>query len=195
MPPVQDKPVVLHDHAMDNLRFIRETMERSAVFTSLPGNGAVIIGCTAIVAAALSTYQESARAYIWVWLVEAIIAVAIGSVATYLKMRNAEGIHLKPLVNFVLTMAPPMVAGAVITLALAPVEHRFLPGTWLMLYGAGITTGGAFSVRVVPVMGFCFMVLGCAALFFTNLGTVLMAAGFGLLHIGFGLWVSRRYGG
>jgi len=67
---------------------------------------------------------------------------------------------------------------------------------WLLCYGCAVVTGGALSVPVVPVMGLCFILTGLAAL-----GTpaawrdAMLAAGFGGLHIVFGLIIARRYGG
>jgi hypothetical protein len=76
----------------------------------------------------------------------------------------------------------PLAAAAVITLALVRVRWPApVPGVWLLLYGAGVVTGGAFSVRAVPLMGLCFMALGAVALFspWTDVQTPLLAAGFG----------------
>ena len=70
-----------------------------------------------------------------------------------------------------------------------------LPGTWLLLYGAGVVTGGAFSVRAVPAMGAAFMLLGGVALALPGSGMAMMAAGFGVVHMIFGIVVARRYGG
>jgi hypothetical protein len=192
------KPTELHERAFDNLRFIRETMERSAVFTSVPGWGAVAIGATALVAALVAESQPFSDSWLFVWLLEAFVAVLIAAIATARKVRAAQTpASLKPLMNFTLSLTPPLAAGALLTFVLYRAGMiDAIPGTWLLLYGSGIVTGGAFSVRIVPAMGLCFMVLGAATLFAPAAwGNGMLGAGFGGLHMIFGAVIARRYGG
>jgi hypothetical protein len=90
-----------------------------------------------------------------------------------------------------------MVAGTVLTLVLfRQGTPGVLPGIWLLLYGAGVVSGGAASVRVVPAMGAVFMLAGAVALFLPAAsGDLLLAAGFGGLHIVFGTIIAVKYGG
>jgi hypothetical protein len=90
-----------------------------------------------------------------------------------------------------------MFVGALLTIFLFRAGFiAAIPGMWLLLYGTAVVAGGAFSVRVVPLMGFCFMVIGTVALFSPpSWADALMGAGFGGLHVGFGIWIARRHGG
>jgi hypothetical protein len=188
----------LHHRAMDNLRYIRETMERASSFTAVPGWGGVLIGVTALAAAALATRVHDEHEWMMVWGAELPLALLIGGITMKRKAQAAELKLLSgPGRKFTLSLAPPLVAGALLSVALAHVEALdVLPGMWLLLYGTGVLTGGAFSVKVVPVMGVCFMGLGALALFAPIAwGNLLMAAGFGGLHIVFGIIIARRHGG
>ncbi|HET7790903.1 MAG TPA: hypothetical protein VFK78_08920 [Gemmatimonadales bacterium] len=190
-------PAALHDRAMDNLRFIRQTMERAAAFTAVPGWGSVAVGLTAFAAAFLAARQRSPLEWMAVWLAEAVLALALSGFAMAQKAHRSDS----PLLSasgrrFALAFAPPLLAGAVLTLILYRAGLTAdLAGVWLLLYGTGVATGGAFSVRVVPVMGLSFMLLGAAALFLPAWGDWAMAAGFGGLHVLFGLVIAWRYGG
>jgi len=187
----------LHDRALENLRYIRATMERAGSFTAVPGWGTVIVGVTALVATALSLRMRGAE-WLALWLGEAVLGTVIGGGAMVRKARAANDPLLSgPGRRFGLSFLPPIVVGGLLTVAVyAAAQFQLLPGMWLLLYGTGVATAGAFSVRVVPLMGGCFMALGAAALFApTGWWPWFLGAGFGGLHIVFGTIIARRYGG
>jgi hypothetical protein len=196
--PNSESAVPLHAHAMDNLRFIRETMERAGSFTAVPGLGGMAMGVTAAVAAALAARQTNFDAWLVIWLSEAFIALVIGVTAAGRKARAASTELLSgPGRKFAMALAPSILVGGVLTFALYRAGlHAMIPGVWLTLYGTGVLAGGAFSVRIVPVMGFCFVLLGTAAVFSpAPWGNWFLAAGFGGLHLIFGAIIAVRYGG
>ncbi len=187
---------------MDNLRYIRETMERAGSFTAVPGWGGVAMGVTAVIASVIAARQTSPGAWLATWLVEGVVALAIGILAMWRKA-NAAGLPMlsPPMRKFVFSFVPPLMVGAALTMVLwrAGVVS-VIPGVWLMLYGTGVVTGGAFSVPIVPVMGACFLVEGALAVFSPQAWSapwndVWLGLGFGGLHILFGAIIARRYGG
>jgi hypothetical protein len=192
------EPVRLEVRAADNLRFIRETMESAGRFTAVPGWGGVGMGVTALAAAVFAARQPTPLRWLVVWLVELAVAVAIASGATVQKARASKSeVFSAAGRKFVLSFLPPLIVGALLTVILVHSGlFAALPGTWLLLYGAAVATGGAFSVRVVPVMGLCLMVAGAVALFTPpGYGDIWMAIGFGGLQIVFGMMIAFRYGG
>ena len=194
----RSEPPALGDRAIENLSFIRSTIERATPFTAVPGWGGVAMGATALAAAPLAAAQDSIRGWVGVWLVEAFIAMAIGSFAMARKARALGGALLaRPTQRFLLSFTPPIAAGAILTYVLYQGGlGRALPGLWLLLYGTGVVTGGAFSVRAVPLMGLGFLALGVVAAFGPERwGDPLLALGFGVLHIVFGILIARRHGG
>jgi len=196
--PENREPVALHDRAMADLRYIRRTMERAGAFTAVPGAGGVVMGIVALAASAIAAGQSSPDRWIAVWVSAAVVSVGVAVFAIARKARQAGlSVRSGPARKFVLSFLPPVLAGAVLTAALYPLgAERLLPGLWLLLYGSGVVTAGTFSVRIVPVMGVCFMILGAAALVSPGQwGDAYMAIGFGGLHVLFGLFIARRHGG
>lgn len=197
-PTTPREPIPLHHRALEDLSFIRDTMARAGTVTSVPGWGGVAMGCTALGASWIASRQASGVEWLAVWLAEAVLALGIGGVAMIRKAEASRSpLMSRPGKLFLGAFAPPILAGAVLT----PVFYRaglvpLLPGLWMLLYGAAVTAAGAFSIRVVPLMGLSFMGLGLATFLLpASLGNVLMAAGFGGLQIGFGLLIARRHGG
>lgn len=195
-PPAPEAPD-LSDRALDNLRFIRETMEQAGSFTAVPGWGGVAMGITALAAAWIASLQPTHRAWLTVWLIEAIVGATIAAVTLHAKARRNEvPLFSGPGRKFTLAFTPPVIVGAVLTAAYAIVDYPALYApTWLLCYGAAVITAGAMSVRIVPVMGFLFMLTGAAAVLLPDFKDTLLAAGFGGLHIVFGLIIARRHGG
>ena len=198
VPRRPDEDPALHVRAMDNLSFIRQTMERATAFTAVPGWGGVGMGVLALAAAGVAETRLTPTEWLVTWLVTSALGLTLGGWTMAAKARRAgTTVFSYSGRRFVLSYVPPLLVGALLTGVLVRAGlWTALPGTWLLLYGTGVVTGGAFSVRVVPLMGLCFMVLGAVALFGPAAwGNLLMAAGFGALHIVFGLIIARRYGG
>ena len=195
--PTPQEPPALHERAMDNLRYIRETMERASSFTGISGWGEAAIGVIAL-AAAFIAHGKPAKTWISIWAVDAFISLLIAGWSMDRKARKSGMPLLSgPGRKVAFSLFPPILAGALLTVIFYQVGlTNYIPGVWLLLYGTGVVTGGMFSVRVVPIMGVCFMVLGGAALFGpAALTDWWMALGFGVLHIVFGVIIARRYGG
>jgi hypothetical protein len=191
-------PRALHLRAMDNLRFIREIMEGAARFTAVSGLGEIAVGVTALAAAWIAARQLTPVGWLAVWLVEALVGVLVSVTAIVRKARRTDVALLSgPVQRFVLGLLPPFLAGGVLTAVFfLQGSYAVLPGLWLLLYGTGVVTGGAFSVRIVPFMGMAFMGLGaCALIAPPGWGDLFLAAGFGGLHIVFGAYIAWRHGG
>jgi len=197
---VADAPAPIHEHALSNLRYIREAMERATAFTSIPGWGGFAVGLTAL-GAAIAGHRFIATApktWLAIWLGEAIVAAVLAAWTMARKARRANVPFNSPAARrFFVSYFAPLIAGAALTLFLASIgAWKALPPTWLLLYGASFVSSGAYSIRVVPVMGICFMLLGIAACFVSfSAGNALLGAGFGGFHIVFGLIIARSYGG
>jgi hypothetical protein len=193
-----DPPIALHERAIDDLRFIRRTMEQAGSFTAVPGWGGVAIGVMAMAAAGLAALQPTPGRWLAVWLGTAVVATLLAGGTLAWKARRARvSLRTGPGRKFLLSFLPPVGVAAALTAALyVQGAVALLPGLWLLSYGAAVVTAGTFSVRTVPLMGMAFMVLGAAALATPAAwANAWLAAGFGALHVGFGLLIARRHGG
>jgi hypothetical protein len=182
--------------ALEDLRFIRQTLEDSSSFTAVPGWGMVGMGATAAVAAAIA-WRQPFDAWMTVWLAEAVVALSLALWTMHLKAERARmAMFSGPGRRFLLNFVPPLLVGAVLTGALYHAGAlRQIPGTWLLLYGTGVVSGGAFSVRIVPAVGLGFMLTGALALLAPSAANWFMVAGFCGLHLVFGLMIARKHGG
>lgn len=190
-------PVPLHGAAADNLRFIRATMESATAFTGISGKGQVLGGITAAVAAWIGSRQDTVEAWLLVWLLEAALAASIMLMLTAEKARlQGRSLWSGSGQRMLLAFLPTMGVGVAVTAIFHLQGHTgLLPGLWLLLYGAAVLTAGAHSIRLIRVMGLCFIGLGTVQLSGFTPADVMLALGFGGLHIVFGILVWRHHGG
>lgn len=190
-------PIALHDRAIDDLRYIRETMVRSAAFTAISGVGVAAMGGVALVAFMVAR-GTTANGWVTTWMVAAVLGFLISVAATIRKAhRIGETLTTGPGRRLILGSAPALVVGLLLTwpiLGIGGIE--LLPSVWILLYGTAVTAGGAFSVRPVPLMGLAFLGVGAATLLMpAGYENATMLAAFGGLHLIFGTWIARRHGG
>lgn len=191
------RPVSLNQRAEDNLRFIRDTMEGASVFTGVSGLGYMGAGLTALLASWLAAQQSTDAAWMAVWMLELVVATVIAvSLMLHKTAGQGKSVFSASGRKLLLAFLPTMTVGGLLTLSFY-VQDRvaWLPGIWLALYGAAVMTAGAWSVRAVPVMGAFFIVLAGWVLLSAVPADLMLALGFGGLHIVFGFWIWRRHGG
>lgn len=195
--PASEEPVPIGEHARDTLRYIRSTLDSAGSFSGVPGRGMIVTGAIGLAAALLATRATPGLDRLLIWIGAAALAIPIGTVAMFRKAaRTGASLTRGPGRRFTLAYLPPIAAAAFLTPAMAAAgAFALLPGLWLLLYGAAVVTGGAFSARPVAVMGTCFMLLGALALALPSTGDWLLGAGFGLLHLFFGVNIWRHHGG
>lgn len=191
------QPDSLQQHAADNLRFIRATMESATAFTGVSGKAYVLAGVSAMFAAWLAAQQTAPATWLGVWMLELVLAGSVGLALTAAKTeKQGKSLWSASGRKLLLAFIPAMGVGGVVTLALfLRNDLALLPGIWLSLYGAAVTTAGAHSVRIVPVMGMAFMALGAAVLLFPLPPDLALGAGLGGLHVVFGILLWRNHGG
>ena len=190
--------------ALEDLRLIRETMERSLQFTGLPGRGIMLVGATALATSVIAArYSHYFSRWMLIWTVEAVVAMAIAFISGHRKANSiGQSLFSGPGRRMLVALGPPLFAGAMLTLALYMNNYQFrlasvVPGIWLLLYGTALMAAGAHSVPTVPVMGSAFLMLGAVVLAMNApwMMNLAMALGFGGLHLGFGWYIAKRHGG
>ena len=185
--------VHLDSHALATLRYIRSSMEGAASFV-VPGSAGIALGAIGIGAAALSLAPALHEYWFQIWLIASITAAAVGS-ALLLRESSLRGLQLlgTPIRRFALCLLPSLAAGIVLT-AVHWSSHNLhaIPGTWLLLYGCALMAASTVTTRTIGALGGLFAGLGLMALLLPDSMQMLMlGAGFGGLHIIFGIIIGR----
>jgi hypothetical protein len=196
--PRRAEPTPIDVGAVENLRYIRSTIEAAHTFTTVPGKGCVAMGITALVAVAIESIEAVAPYWLGVWIAAAIVACC--SALWFMEQKaRAQGLSLRRAVakRFFMTLAPAFIAGAILTAALVgSVDRELITGTWLLLYGTGLAACGLFAIPAVFTAGLAFMGLGTATLWLPpGSSHIVLALGFGGIHLALGATITRHHGG
>jgi hypothetical protein len=186
--------VPIDSHASATLRYIRNSMEAATAF-AVPGSAGVAMGMVGLLATALSLMPGFAARWLGIWLLAALVAALIGGVLI-IRPASIRALALSgtPVRKFALCLLPSLFVGAVLTAVLVRYDAlNAIPGTWLLLYGCSLIAASVPTTRTIGAMGTSFMLFGLLALLLPHTMQILMlGAGFGGLHILFGLLISRR---
>lgn len=196
--PRRIDPTPIDFGAVENLRYIRSTIEAAHTFTTVPGKGCIAMGLTALVAVGIESIPQLASYWLGVWVGAAVVACA--SALWFMEQKaRAQGLSLRRAVakRFFMTLAPAFIAGAILTAALAGrVDREIVTGMWLLLYGTGLAACGLFAIPAVFTAGLAFMALGTATLWLPpGSAHVVLALGFGGIHLVLGTTIMRHHGG
>jgi hypothetical protein len=194
----RSEPTPIGTGAAENLRYIRNAIEASQTFTAVPAKGCFAMSSIAFAAALLETMPALASHWLALWIAAAALACVLALYFMESKARSL-GLSLTRTVarRFFMSLAPAFVAGGILTLALADLVARpVITAVWLLMYGAGLTACGVFSVSPVLQAGLVFMALGTIALVLpATAAPTLLAAGFGGIHLALGFAIGRHHGG
>jgi hypothetical protein len=197
LPIRSDTPVAIESRALGTLAYIRASMESSGSL-DVPGMAGIVMGIIGVIAAAAVSQPRWAPHWLGIWMLAAAVAFLFGGALVARQIaRSGRSRFLGPARKFMLCLCPSLLAGAALTAALwAAGAGGVIPGMWLLLYGCAVlsasTVTSAGITRLVCIMGAAFVVLG--AVTFTLPSTAHMAmlgAGFGGLHILFGILIGR----
>ena len=196
------------DKQHEDLKVIREMMEKSTMFLSLSGMSGVISGIAAIIGASfayfyvlnnpggtgLNSIQE-----IGILLADALIvlAVSIGAAFYFSKRKakkNKQKIVKKVALKTLYHLGLPLVAGGIFSLIfLMRGEIGMVASSTLIFYGLALINVSKFTYPEIHYLGITEIVLGLLAALFMYNGIFFWTIGFGLCHIFYGLIMFFKY--
>ena len=195
---------------IQDLSEIRSMMERSSKFLSLSGLAGVMAGIYALAGAwfaysvlgfstqELSTgYSDTTNVTQLVTLAVTILVVAVGT-AIILSWKKAnkrgESAWNATSKRMIANMSVPLLSGGLLILILLSNNALMLIAPIsLIFYGVALYNASKFSFNDVKYLGIVQIGLGLLAALYTNYALLLWAIGFGVVHIGYGIYMHIRH--
>lgn len=185
--------VRIDSQAVATLRYIRESMD-AATSVAVPGSAGIAMGVVGLLAMVICSAPGLREFWLGIWLASAALGGGLGF-ALVTRPASLRGLLLygTPLRKFALCLFPALFGGAVMTgVHWSYGNLHAIPGTWLLMYGCALISASVAATRTIAVMGGAFAALGLVALFLPeSLQIYMLGAGFGGLHVLFGLLIGR----
>ena len=202
---------------LDDLREIRNLMERSTRFLSLSGLSGISAGFIALVGASVAfflldydqryfepqsyfsfqgmRYTGFIPALILDGAIVLIAALITSFYFTYRRTRK-KGLPIwdKTTRRMLIALSFPLVAGGVFCLFLLCHHLVYLIAPAILIfYGLGLISASHFTLPELRYLGISEVILGLIAGVFIGYGLIFWAAGFGILHIIYGFRMYYKY--
>ncbi|KAF0129474.1 MAG: hypothetical protein FD155_2397 [Bacteroidetes bacterium] len=191
-----------------DLAEIRQMMERSSKFISLSGWAGILAGIYALVAAyiayTLFNFKPGEESSITpsdmlnvILLALALLVLAL-TTAVFLSYKSASK-RSEPIWNatsrrLLLNMAVPLVTGGIFLIIMISQSHfNMLSSISLIFYGLALYNAGNFTYKEVKILGVILIILGLISACFISWALLIWAAGFGLMHIVYGIYIQVKY--
>lgn len=191
------------DDLFSQVSVIRDTLDRAQRFTAISGKAMLAVGITALLASAAARNVHDARQWLSIWMGECALALSLSLIGMSRRLGGWKAIlHSPSGKRCALVLLPTAVSGFVTTLfairfgwlSLVTPIPDWLPGLWLLFYGAAVFSGGTVSLPEIRWLGLSLFATGICAAFFGWPAFITTIIGFGLLHIIFGalLWHAHE---
>ena len=189
---------------LDDLKAIREMMEKSSKFLSLSGLSGIMAGVSAIIGASFAyfylsqNHQIGLHQIIILVIVALFVLIAAFSFAVFFSLKKAKKNNQKlfnKLTRRILyNMSIPLVTGGILSLIMI---YRG-PGEWvaaitLIFYGLSLINASKFMMDEIHYLGITEVVLGILSAIFISHGLLFWTIGFGVCHIIYGAIMYRKY--
>jgi len=189
----------------EDMKAIRKIMEESSRFLSLNGLSGIFAGFFAICGSIMAAIaiQKSQTAEIkslgLILLLDALIVLSAAlGISVYLSLRKASRMDLKIWTSttrrMLMNLLIPLFTAAILILAFyLDGNYDYIIPSMLVFYGLALVGAGKFTFGEIQYLGMFEILTGIFAFFFPDLGLVLWAFGFGILHILYGLIMHIKY--
>jgi hypothetical protein len=186
---------------------IRSMMERSSRFLSLSGWTGILAGVYALAGAYIAwkflnfnpdgfTYSTGSPGNLLL-LGLIVLALALGTaIADSFRKARARGEKAWNITSkrLLASMAVPLVTGGILVLILFVQDmHGLIAPVTLLFYGLALFNAGRYTYKEIKIFGLAEITLGLISSYFIGYSLLLWAAGFGVVHIIYGVYMFYSY--